>query len=148
MNEIKAFLLNLAGGSLLGIGIGHATRMYFPAISILDNPRSLDNTSPSTAVAKQALVVMARLGAQVFALGTASQYVLPDPQGADPSNGVAALALMLASDPQLWYEVRLLNDMIHAGLMGSSDLPTYEANYTLLNQMIRDGVAASRDTTQ
>ena len=149
MEELKAYLLNVAGGCLLGVGIGHAASMYWPIQPI--QPGDAKDNSPATLLAKQGLKVVARVAAEAYALGLATQYILPDPNGADPTNGAAALMLMFISDSGLCRDVRGLNEVMHAMMTRGEVLLTSsaktDADIELLRANLVTAIKKSIDLT-
>ena len=141
MEELKAYLLNVAGGCLLGVGIGHAASMYWPVKPI--EPADASSNSPATLLAKQGLKVVSRVAAEAYALGLATQYILPDPNGADPTNGAAALMLMFISDSALCRDVRGLNEVMHAMMTGGTTLLSTSAKTDADLELLRANLVAA-----
>lgn len=114
--DLAGFALNLAGGAMLGIAVGHAGMMLIPNFGA--TPADV-KASPATAVGKQVLETLFRLGVDIFALAKLSEFVLPAPGNNDPTNGAMAFFIMLHSDKILMSDISKLNSMVHTLLMNA-----------------------------
>lgn len=115
LNQIPRMILNLAGSSLLGVGVGHLGNMFMPALSLDDEVvKSAQVGIKGGVLLLKAMVnAFSRLIVEVTMVAQGSQLLMSQLEGSDPTNGGVALITLIMSDPKLQHDFRVLNTLIH-----------------------------------
>ena len=128
LNALPSTLLNLAGGALLGIGVGHLGYMTIPSLSLDDDvvQSAKINIKGGMLLMKAATNVFSRLLVEVATVAAASNMLMSQLEGRDPTNGGVALISLVMSDPKMMHDFRVLNSLIHVMLTNGIALADFE----------------------
>lgn len=114
LNTIPSTILAVAGGSLVGFGVGQIGYQFMPGFDVAEEAMAdASNTKALMMTVKAATNLLSRLALEVVAVSKVSEVVMPYLQGTDPTNGAAALISLMHSDPSLMHDFRVLSTLVH-----------------------------------
>ena len=140
LGDIGRMVINVAGGALLGVSVGHLGNMLIPGFSITEEAAShaVLGTSGALLLGKAALNAFSRIVVEVSITAASSEMFMSAVRGNDPTNGGVALISLLMSDPKLQHDFRVLNSIIMAMMHNGSSLQEIEGLFASEESKVAD----------
>lgn len=149
MGDIGRMVINVAGGALLGVSVGHLGSMFIPSIDITKQAaqHAVLGTSGAALLGKAALNAFGRIVVEVGIVAAGSEFFMNAVRGNDPTNGGVALIALVMSDPRLQHDFRVLNTVIHAMMHNGLSQKEIEGLFSSEENKIADYLKKAVSTT-
>ena len=153
ISDIGRMVINVAGGALLGVSVGHLGSMFIPSFGIAEEAAShaMLGTSGVLVLGKAAINAFSRIVIEVSITAASSELFMSAVRGNDPTNGGVALISLIMSDPKLQHDFRVLNSIIMAMMHNGTSLQDIEGMFAaqeskvgnILKTAVAKGAAAA-----